>query len=309
MNDLGGRAPATFSAFGLTLSSELPCPELLPGEGAPDVRVRFGAVPGVLPGAVDAGGCYQTAPGRALVTLDGIARFLICDGHTITIDPAPGVDDDTLRLFVLGDCMGVLLHQRGMFVLHASAVARADRCIVLAGPSAVGKSTLAAAFLRRGYALATDEVCAVSTPSGGRPAVTPAFPALLLWRWSLDHLGLFDEALPRVRPGLEKYVYPVPARFAGVPPPLTHLCVLEASNLDGFRAEPLKGSALFAALLAETFHEGYLRGMGLAPQRLLHCAAVAQHVRGFRLRYPSGATDLDEVVSRIEQAVLAAQPA
>ena len=34
-----------YSAFGLTIASELECPELLPGKGKPDVTISYGKVP------------------------------------------------------------------------------------------------------------------------------------------------------------------------------------------------------------------------------------------------------------------------
>src|SRR3989454_2089338 len=44
------------------------------------------------------------------------------EGREIVVEPAPGVDAGTLRLFLLGPVRAVLLHQRGFLVLHASAV-------------------------------------------------------------------------------------------------------------------------------------------------------------------------------------------
>jgi len=129
-----------YYAFGLKIASQLQLPELLTvegpralSEGNVDVHVRFGPVPASMPAAQDRGICFQTAPSRALIALDDVARFDIRDGREIVIERAAGVCDSTLRLFVLGYCMGTLLHQRGLLVLHASVVARGDNCLAQCG--------------------------------------------------------------------------------------------------------------------------------------------------------------------------------
>jgi hypothetical protein len=52
--------------------------------------------------------------------------------------------------------------RRGRFPLHAGAVARDDRALVLSGLPGCGKSTMAAALERRGWTLASDNMVTVS---------------------------------------------------------------------------------------------------------------------------------------------------
>jgi hypothetical protein len=52
--------------------------------------------------------------------------------------------------------------RRGRFPLHAGAVARGDRALVLSGLPGCGKSTVAAALERRGWTLASDNLVTVS---------------------------------------------------------------------------------------------------------------------------------------------------
>src|SRR2546421_132869 len=84
-------------------------------------------------GASDDGACRY---------LGGVGAFLVRGGREIVVDPAPGVEARVLRLSILGPAFGLLLHQRGRFVLHASAVASGGGVLAFAGGSGWGKSTL-----------------------------------------------------------------------------------------------------------------------------------------------------------------------
>ncbi len=291
---------ALHAAYGLTIASELPCPELPSGVGAPDVTFREGPVPEDLPECAGRGVCFQSAPGRALVKLDGLFRLLVRDGTEVVIDRETEADDDTIRLFLLGTCLGLLLQQRGELVLHASTVARDGRAIALAGGSSVGKTTLAAAMVDRGYDLVGDETCVVTQAADGTPVAVPGAPSLHLWRHALDELGLWREGLRPVRPGVEKFTIPAPGRFAQRAEALTHMYVLDRWNRGEVTVEPLSGFARFQAFLDNTFREPYHEGLGLARRRQTRCAAIAPRVRVHRLTWPHRWTDVDEAIDLIE---------
>lgn len=190
----------SYHAYGLNIASDLECPELLRGNGAaPDVRVRLGNVPEQLdsPKAQDVP--YQAAPQQFLLKLDRIARFLVCNGNEIVIERAPEATDGDLRVFLLGSVIGALLHQRGVLPLHASAIETRLDAVAFAGEVGLGKSTLAAAFHRRGYRVLADDVCTVSLDQEGKPLVTPAYAQLNLWADALEQIGAAKENLRRTR--------------------------------------------------------------------------------------------------------------
>jgi hypothetical protein len=147
-----------YTAFGLCFATEFPCPELSPGGGTPDVLIRYGVVPVTLRAAKQTGIGYQAATGQLLLNIDGVARFLIQDGKEIIVERAAEGDDDSLRLFLLSSALGALLQQRGILTLHSSAIEVEGGCVGFLGSSGVGKSTLAAALLQRGYRLLTDDI-------------------------------------------------------------------------------------------------------------------------------------------------------
>ncbi len=299
----GHGSGSLYRMYGLTVASDLLCPHALPGRGTPDVAFREGAVPETLPDAVDGGVCYETAPGRALVSVRSIGRFLVAHGREITFTRAPGADDASVRLLLLGTCLGVLLHQRGGLVLHATTVVRGGTAIALAGPSSVGKSTLAAAFLQRGYSLVADEITLVDPAGDGTALVVPGGPSMLLWRNALERLGLWTNTLAVARPGLEKYVLPVGDAFAAAPARLSHLVQLSVWTRSEVAMEPLSGFTRFRSFLDNGFKEPYLFGMGLNHSRQRLCGAVVPTVSASRLTWSRSWADLDGAADLVEEAV------
>jgi len=236
-----------------------------------------------------------------LISLDGVGRFDIRDGNQVVIARSPDVDDSTLRLFLLGYCLGTLLQQRGLLVLHASIVASGNSCIALAGGSSLGKSTLAASLVNRGYELVADEVCAIDTSGDGSPMVVPGYPALLLWKNTLDRLELGFEPMGRIRPDIEKYVVPVPTHFCESPRELTHLYVLQSSNEEEVSIEPVEGFARFNVFLNHTYRELFVQGMGTSASRQKNVARVAPRVSVSRLSWPQKWDDIDDAIELLEE--------
>ena len=74
---------------------------------------------------------------------------------------------------MLGTALGVLLHQRGLFALHASGVATPSGAWLFTGHSGAGKSTLVAWLHRRfGWPILSDDVTVVETANGGAASVS-----------------------------------------------------------------------------------------------------------------------------------------
>ena len=237
-----------YAAFGLTFASDLRCPELLPGQGEPDVTITLGSVPSTLPDAVQSGVRYQAAPGRLLLRVDDVARYLVRDGAEVVIDPHPEADEDDVRVFLMASALGALLHQRGLLTLHASAVKVGEGCVAFLGRSGIGKSTLAMAFRQRGYPVLTDDLSVVTFDDAQRALVTPGYPQAKLWRDTLARFAMDPDALRPIRRRLEKRAVPLNGHFHRHPLPCRHVYVLTSANRDELTLKPLTGPAVFLAL-------------------------------------------------------------
>lgn len=294
-----------YTAYNLCIRSELALPELPPAAEteAPDVTVRLGTV------AVDAlGDARQVGPhawaGPSGVLLDvpAVVRLLVRDGRSIVVDPAEGMDEDSVRLFLLGAALGTLLQQRRYLVLHGNAVRVGEQCMVCVGPAGAGKSTLAAGFLRRGHEVLADDV----VPVDAQGRALPGFPRIKLWQDAAEALRIDTAPLRRVRPLFAKFNLPVPP-VAPRPLPVRWIYVLESDHRAGVRIRPVQGIGRFQPLHENTYRRRLMAGMALQSWHLQRCGALAGRVRLARVTRPSAGFELDALMDGL-MADMAAHP-
>lgn len=295
-----------YRAYQLDILSEFALPELCRPAGGlarGEVHVRWHRFeddgrPVTEPGARHAG---VDEAGRFRLELPGIGRYAIGDGREILVEPAPGADAESLRLYLLGSALGALLMQQGLLVLHGNAVRVGDRCMLCLGASGAGKSTLAAAFQRRGHAVLADDVVALD--AGGQ--ALPGIPRLKLWGETARQLSIDVARLPRVRPGLEKYGVPVEPVDEALP--VRWIYLLSPDEGDGIRLRPLRGMQCYAPLLAHTYRAAFLDPLGLRARHLEQCGRLAGHVRCVEAARARRGFDLDGLVDAL-QADMEAHP-
>jgi hypothetical protein len=289
----------TYVAYGLGIHSTLELPELTPGSTRPDVVVRPGHVP-PLPSAPSAGDVsLRASADEACLYWPDVGAFLLRQGREITFDARPGATSGLMRLYLLGPVLGLLLHQRGLFVLHASAVALDGSAVAFLGHSGRGKSTTAAALHARGGAVLADDALAVDLAAPGGPTALPGFPQLKLLPDALAALGENPEDLPRIHAGDEKRARMVSA-VAMTPRPLRRIYVLtDAESLD---IEPLRGHAAVFQVLQHSFVAPALGQLG-SSRFLAECTRLADVVPVRRLRRPRALTGLERLAALVEADV------
>lgn len=195
----------SYSAYGLTLASDLPLPDLLPGAGRADVHIWIAGSKRSESSGESPIQFTSVSPTRACLTWEAVGDLLIEDGRQITINPAVEADNESLRLFVLGAGLGVLLHQRGLLVLHASGVAVMGQAVGFLGAKGWGKSTTANALYQRGHALIADELLVMHFDDHGRALAMPGSSHMKLWADALVGSGADPESADPVAPGADKY--------------------------------------------------------------------------------------------------------
>jgi hypothetical protein len=223
----------SYIVSGLGVSSEIALPGLISDESAQgaaaDIVIRSGAVPVTLEGVTASGPTWQLAGDHFLLNLPGILRMLLIGGNEILFETASGVSAEEAAVFVSGTGFGILLHQRGRIVLHASAVRVNGSAVLFCGPSGAGKSTLAAALVDAGYDLVTDDFCGLSIHADGSPWVEPDGRQLKLWQNSIDRLALAERRAAPVRAAIEKY-YVEPRAATASALPLAAIYVLREAR-------------------------------------------------------------------------------
>ncbi len=262
------------SIYGLGVVANRPIPTVPPSQiGSAELRVSFGVVP-----QLDAEGVetsyvadYHDDCGNPVLVVSKVEdgkfyRFRYADRTEFVIDEAGSeiwaAWPDTLTLedtatYLLGPVMGFVLLLRGLFCLHASAIAVGDRAIALIGPAGAGKSTTAAAFSARGFSVLAEDVVTLDD-CGDRFLVRPGYPCIRLWPTSVAALYGREAQLPRLTPNWDKCYLDLTQShraFEAKPLPLRAIYLLGARS-DDARApfvEDLGRTEAMMSLVANTY--------------------------------------------------------
>lgn len=296
----------TYFLSGLHVHSELDLPELsqLVTEGdnlsSQQARIRLGTVPETLPNAEHRYG-YQVNHKDALFDIPDVARYLIKDGNEILVDPASSADERDVRLFLLGSAFGMLLHQRGILPMHASAIEVDNRCILFTGQSGAGKSTMAAFLRKEGYRVLTDDVCAITFDNNGQPLAWPGFPRVKLWSDTLHALKQKTEDLVPDGMRADKYHLPLNDTFSKHPLPITHIYSLREHSHSASEIELLSTQDAVTTIVDNVYRNGVLHSKKYKLQNFQLCMSLAQKTNVFQLSRCKNFDGMNEVLSGLEK--------
>lgn len=199
--------------------------------------------------------------------------------------------------YITGVSLGAALRFRGVLCLHASAVAVNGSALIFAGSSHAGKSSLSAAFHRRGYSLITEDVCALDKRDDGI-FVRPGYAGIRLYPETLNLL-YGPAAVTEAMQVNQKYLHRLDA-IPAAPCPVQALYLLTPRNpqLAQPRITPLDPTS---ALLALTDHF-YLHRFG--PKEWLardfpRLGELVQRLPVYALERPDSLSHLDATIDLI----------
>lgn len=284
-------------------------PELEPAEpAAADILISVGAIDMPKP-SPEAATIFRFEPDRQYLAWHAVGAFLISDACRIEVEPAPGIDDALIAFPLLGPVMALILHQRGLLVLHASAVAIAGKSAIFMGDKGAGKSTTASAMIRAGHELLTDDVVALDLSHPDEPMIVPGFPQIKLAADAAAAISLEGaQVRPQVHPAINKAQHRLQSAFSRDRVPATRIYILER----GRKAEisPMPGIAALPAVIRFSYVTRFGRAAlvgDFAAAHLGHCARLADRVGVCRLEVPTGLDRIGEVVSLVEHDLMAGQ--
>ena len=168
---------------------------------------------------------------------------------------------DELALYLIGPVLGFTLRMSGTLCLHASAVAIGELAIAIAGPSGAGKSTTAAAFVKMGYPVLSDDILPLELKPH-QLLVSPGYPRLRLWPDAARHLHGDENSLPQLLPDWEKRYLDLSGNihmFHGKPLPLGAIYILDSRiAADTPEINELAGTEAILALVKNTYRNELL---------------------------------------------------
>jgi hypothetical protein len=292
----------SYDAFGLHILSEIQLPEL-DRRLDPDSTARNGETVYIRRGTFErpdeAGDTvWYCADDRMYLSFEA-GEFRLHDGTEILVDAAPDTDEETLRLFVLGPALNGILCQRLPLVLHASTVMIDEDAVAFIGPSGQGKSTMAAACVRHGHRILSDDVAAIRFREG-EPFVLPGFSASKLSPEASETLDGSSRTFRSTRTENRsvRHHHRVSQDLPSDPVPLKRLYLLEEG--DTIEITPLPPKERLTEVLGNTFAPVQQSEIKSPDDYFQQCSRIADAVPITRLARPLSFDVLPSVVGRIE---------
>ncbi|MEM7188661.1 MAG: hypothetical protein AAF439_03540 [Pseudomonadota bacterium] len=297
--------PFHYRGYGLTVASDFELPEMTPADPVtPDVTIHQGDIARqareatIFPVKAHAG-CYMS-PAGPMLSVGDTADFLVRNGNRIDVTLQPDADPATMRLFLMGSCMGLIFHQRGELVLHGAAIGRGDKVSVFVGDSGAGKSTLAAHLGRRGYAVLSDDTLPLRRGRDGGFVAWPGSSAFKLWRVALEGMGMDAAGLAEVGARQDKYYMQNPNTAPDQPHDLVEIITLEQTENSVPTLTALDGAEALSAVAQNVYRHEFAGLLDREADQFRQSAELLAACRVLRLNRPWGADRIDECIDFLE---------
>jgi hypothetical protein len=304
-------APApcfAYSTLGALVHSEFELPELTAataGAGPPSIAIHRGKV---MPGEGTPAGdeetpAYIVGDDRFFLERDGVGRFEVAGGRTVTVDVYAAAADVDVRVYLLGSVLGALCHQRGLLPLHAGAVGHSGKAFAFAGRSGTGKSTISAGLSDRGFSFVADDVCPIALDPTEGPRVLENVRKVKLAADALDAFG--QAADDRLRDHQDAPRYHVPASGPTPPFPMTLAGIYMFRRTEHApgkpRIETIAPAYAIPCIQRLTYMPRYPAAAGCAGRHFRQCASIATKVPLFEVYYRPGLEHLDTLLAGLAE--------
>lgn len=291
-----------YTAFGHSIHSEVPLPEArhMTSQDHPiDIVVRYADLTEKWLTYAPPSSSFFCTEDLVMFKVPDLAIFAVENGTTISISPEGMADEDKLRLYVLGTCMGAILMQRRILPLHGSAIVINDKVYGFVGHSGHGKSTLASALLQQGYPLVTDDIIAVTLDHHSMPYVTPAYPQQKLWQESLDVFGMNSNQYRPLFDRETKYAVPVESHFASSTLPLAGIFELIKTNGEQVSIRAIEKLERLPLLYRHTYRKSLLHDSGLTKWHFDMTARISSSIAIHQLHRPSNQPTVQQLTDLV----------
>ncbi|WP_420841231.1 aldolase [Evansella clarkii] len=295
-----------YSAFGFKLLSPIRLPELTVINQCnitPDITIVFNNLQETWDSHTKDNDYFYIEKDFILVNIPKVGIFSIHGGKEIVVSPFKDVQEDQLRLYMLGTCMGAVLMQRRILPLHGSAIEINGKAYAIVGESGAGKSTTASALLNKGYKLISDDVIPVTLNEENIPVVTPAYPQQKLWQESLDKFGMDSSSYRPVVDRETKFAIPVHKHFSSTRLPLAGVFELIKTNNEEVEIREIQQLERFHSLYLHTYRNFFLKPAGLMEWHFKVCADMVNKLDLYQIQRPSSRFTTEELTALILSSI------
>lgn len=292
--------------FGLHILSQIEFPELLPAAFAEaDITIEIGKTPEKLEGEGIVKRAFSyIGKDEYLLNIKNICKYYAGHGLKIIAEPAPGIDERSIRLFLLGTVMAAILYQRGSIPLHASAVVKDEKLVLFAGNSGAGKSTLTAYLATKGYGLFTDDICVMHHNLPGKTGIccTASYPMIKLWDDAI--IKLDNELFSRdfmLRPQLPKYGQFFYDTFNSSSLPVDKIFILHPKFVgEQVMVNKLSPIQAFKKLELQAYKHQLILSTKLRGVHFSLLSELTNHIPVYEIKRPPSGTNVEQIFEAIK---------
>lgn len=264
--------------------------------------IRLGDVPSHITNPVGAGPNWTLSETELLLSIPGLASFLLVEGREIRVRPAAGRGPEDAAPFLTQNLIGLLMQQSGRIVLRASSIAIDGKALLFCGDSTAGKSTFAAAMAARGHPVLGDDFCTVDWGTDGAILVHGDGACPTLWTDAIEALELRGTAGTAVRRGCHKYHVQSPSLRSGGLPLGAIYFLGEDRRIEMLRIGRPRGMQAVQAI-RDSFYRARALATTESRLRLFEAAArVARQVPMYSLARTSGFDWIEEGLNAVEES-------
>jgi hypothetical protein len=287
----------SYFAYGLKIKSAIAVPEFLPSEDHdnPDLIINT-ATEDAIPEEARELWYFKVSRDESIMHHKEAGIFWIRKGKEITIIPKSETEETHTRLYLVGTVMGIVLYQRGLLVLHASAIDVDGQAVAFSAESGCGKSSTAAAFQTFGHRFVCDDVLGINLENN-LATVFPAFPQLKLASEVAEVLGHGKDSLFTLDRQEEKKGLRVADRFLQTP--LQLKCIYLLTKSTSINIETVGGHDVLMELIRQTLPTRW-NGPGGAIH-FQQCTELIKRVPIYRLNRSQDLSSLKNIVTTVKE--------
>lgn len=234
----------------------------------------------------------------------GLAVFIVSGGNKIGYHLYEGYDKIRVNELIMDYCLGILLYQKNMLMIHGSGVYYKGKALIISGESGAGKSSLADEMLNRGYKLMADDIVAVNQELADTYAY-PAFPMRKLCLDAVVRKGLDKSKLISIPdPEREKYGIILDEEYYPQKAPLGAMVIIRKGDVENPVLEEVVGADKLKYFTASFIRKELFNKVSYLNETLMKAVKVANDLPIYVLTRPDEKLTVEQQADLIEKNIV-----
>ncbi|WLR42774.1 aldolase [Bacillus carboniphilus] len=292
-----------YRAFGMNINSEMCFPELISSfHENQEKDISIVKDPNLVEqDDVKCNPFYHAVENRTVsFYVPEIAYFQVSNGREIRWKPYSETNNDVVKLFLLGTCMGIILMHHKIIPLHGSAVEINGEVLAVVGDQGAGKSTTVAQLIKMGCKIVSDDIIPVKI-IGNKPYITPTYPQQKLWEDSLIYIGREVEEFQPIYGRERKYNVPVREHFIKDTLPLKMIFELTKDEVNDIETQTISPLPSLNILFKHTYRNFLIKRLNLMEYHFHVSSLIFNNVKMYRIIRPENESTRTEIAKQIIQ--------